>query len=117
VWPSRRSFKRVSQSSTVFEFTVREKLEDRRVSIPLLWLAENLYPATGAYRSNQMLDCARWEGFVKAVREDGTTYNIFTVYGWTKMSELTRPGELEWNEDGEITNPAQDIKSARGARV
>lgn len=72
--------------------------------IPLLWLPENLFPATGAYRTDWRQDCWRWEGFGHGLRDDGTTYPTWTVGGYTTMTDLIKPGTLTIHEDGEVTN-------------
>lgn len=71
--------------------------------IPLRWLPEQLYPATGAYRTDTRLDCWRWEGWAQGVKEDGSTYSAWAVGGYTRMSDLIRPGELTIAADGEVT--------------
>lgn len=78
--------------------------ETRRV--PLLWKPENLYPATGAYRTNGQMDCCRWEGCVLAVRADGTTYPHTSVHSYETMTDLIRPGGLSIGADGEVTRTA-----------
>jgi hypothetical protein len=72
--------------------------------IQLEWPADRLYPATGSYRTDVRLDCARWEGFGLAVRPDGTRWTFWSIHGYTKMSDLIGPGTLTIHPDGEVTN-------------
>jgi len=91
------------------QFPSIEFLHDGRVhTVQLRWLPENLYPATGAYRTNVILDCCRWEGFAQGVKDNGSTYTVCAVYGYSRMSDLIRPGALVWHNDNEITNERTD---------
>jgi hypothetical protein len=70
--------------------------------LALTWEPEQLYPATGRYRSDWRMDCARWEGSARHYRPDGTFWTVLTVYSYTTMSELIKAAELEISKDGEV---------------
>lgn len=57
---------------------------------PVIWRAEEIYPAKGAWRTNVNLDVWRWEAFAHYVEPDGKdggcAYN-FGSYG--TITELT----------------------------
>lgn len=71
--------------------------------LALTWSAEWLYPATGAYRTNQMLDCWRWEGCARHYRPDGTWFVALDVGGYTTMTELIKAKQLRIDSTGEVT--------------
>lgn len=75
----------------------------RKGDLSLTWSAEWLYPATGAYRTNQRLDCWRWEGAARHYRPDGTWFVALCVGGYTTMTELIKARELRIDGTGEVT--------------
>jgi len=60
----------------------------------LTWRAEWLYPATGSYRTNYMLDCWRWEGFARHYRPDGSYMTMMSVGSYETMSALIKADKL-----------------------
>lgn len=74
-----------------------------RGELALTWDAAWLRPATGAYRTNQMLDCWRWEGEARHYRADGSYFVAVEVGGYTTMTELIKAEKLKIHADGEVT--------------
>jgi len=75
-----------------------------RSGVLVTWRPEWLYPATGAYRTNQSLDCFRWEGFAKHIDESGKEiFTAFSVGSYFTMSEIIKYSDLAMDGDGEIT--------------
>lgn len=72
-----------------------------RGQLPLIWRPEWLYPATGAWRTNYMLDCWRWEGFAYYAKQDGSLSAAWSVGSYHPMSELIKYKRL-YVSDGEI---------------
>lgn len=72
------------------------------LGVKLTWSADWLYPATGSYRTNVALDCARWEGFARHYRDDGSFYTAWSVYAYSTMSELIKYKKLGISNNGEI---------------
>lgn len=70
--------------------------------LKLSWEPEQLYPATGSYRTNVTLDCMRWEGFARHYREDGSFFTVWNVCSYVPMSELIKAQELTISENGEV---------------
>ena len=70
--------------------------------LSLTWEADQLYPATGRYRTDWRMDCARWEGFARHYRPDGTFWTVFSVHSYFPMSELIRASSLIISSTGEI---------------
>lgn len=68
----------------------------------LTWEPEHLYPATGSYRTNVMLDCMRWEGFARHYRADGSYFTVWGVGSYIPMSQLIKAERLEISESGEV---------------
>ncbi len=71
--------------------------------LALTWEPDQLYPATGSYRTNWMLDCARWEGFARHYRTDGTYWTVLDVHSYEPMSELIKSDKLTIAGNGEVT--------------
>lgn len=71
-------------------------------SLALTWSAEWLYPATGAYRTNQMLDVYRWEGFARHYREDGSYMTVVSVGSYETMTNLVKFNTLTISASGEV---------------
>lgn len=69
---------------------------------PVVWHPDDLYPATGAYRSNAQLDCCRWEGWASRSKADGTRHPIASVHSYETMTRLVKIGGLGISADGEI---------------
>ena len=72
-------------------------------SLALTWKPEKLYPATGAHRTNQMLDCWRWEGFGVHVRPDGSEQVVMEVGSYDTMTALVKAKALRVSPTGEIS--------------
>lgn len=72
-------------------------------TLALTWKPEKLYPATGAYRTNQMLDCWRWEGFGVHVRPDGSEQVVMEVGSYDTMTELVKAERLKIDSTGEVS--------------
>lgn len=71
-------------------------------TLALTWKPEKLYPATGAYRTDQMLDCWRWEGFGVHLRPDGSELTAMDVGSYYTMSELVKAKRLAISSGGEV---------------
>lgn len=70
--------------------------------LTLTWEPEQLYPATGRYRTDWRMDCARWEGFARHYRPDGTFWTVLTVHSYTPMSKLIKASVLTISASGEV---------------
>ena len=70
--------------------------------LELTWLPEQLYPATGRYRTDWRMDCARWEGFARHYKPDGTFWTVLSVHSYTPMSKLIKASALILSESGEV---------------
>ncbi len=75
----------------------------RQGTLELTWRPENLRPATGAWRTNQMLDCWRWEGYGIHVRQDGSELVVMEVGSYDTMTELVKAKSLKVSQTGEIS--------------
>jgi len=62
--------------------------------VKLTWLPEHIYPATGAYRTNRLIDCYRWTAYGYHYRADGTFYAAMTVDSYETMTELVKATNL-----------------------
>jgi hypothetical protein len=73
--------------------------------LPLTWSPENLYPATGAHRTDALMDCAAWEGVAMHVRDDGTWHPCIRVHGYMTMTRLLRARRLSISPENEVFDP------------
>lgn len=71
--------------------------------LALTWEASDLHPATGAYRTNVMLDTWRWEGYARHYRPDGSHWMVLSVGSYTPMTELIKSKHLAISRDGEVS--------------
>lgn len=72
--------------------------------LEITWSADQLYPAQGAWRTNTNIDCWAWNGFAKHYREDGSSFPVLSVGGYTTMSALLRAEKLTLDVyTGEVT--------------
>jgi hypothetical protein len=63
---------------------------------PLLWLPDQLYPATGNWRTNRVaMDVWCWNGYGVTVNAEGKQAIVLSIGSYTSMSELIKPGTLE----------------------
>lgn len=62
--------------------------------LDLTWEASQLFPATGAHRTNASIDCGRWEGFARHYRSDGSFYTALSVGSYHTMTELIKAKRL-----------------------
>lgn len=82
---------------------LQKSFPDTSAGLKLTWEAEQVYPATGRYRTDWRLDCARWEAFARHYRDDGTYFNVWSVHSYATMTELIKCKALEMSPDGEIS--------------
>lgn len=76
--------------------------------LALTWEPEHLHPATGRYRTDWRMDCARWEGFARHYRCDGTFWTVLNVHSYTPMSELIKANQLTVSATGEVFPAANE---------
>lgn len=79
-----------------------QKSFPKKGTLALTWSADWLYPATGAWRTNTMLDCWRWEGYARHYREDGSYMTVMEVGSYTTMTELIKADRLCISPDGSV---------------
>lgn len=70
--------------------------------LALTWEPENLYPATGSYRTNINIDCCRWEGFAQHYRPDGSYFHAVAVHSYSTMTELLKSKHLQILSSGDV---------------
>lgn len=85
--------------------------------LTLTWEPTNLFPATGRYRTDWRMDCARWEGAARHYREDGTFWTVTTVHSYYPMRDLIRATELDVSTSGEVfpVSPNTPISGPSGS--
>jgi hypothetical protein len=60
----------------------------------VVWKPEQLFPATGRYRTDVRMDCCRWEGFCHLA---GRPEQVFTdVHSWHTMRECVAAGAVHF---------------------
>jgi hypothetical protein len=62
--------------------------------LALTWEPENIYPATGYWRTDPYVDCFRWEGFGRHYRQDGTYFTLVSLGSYETMTELCKAKKL-----------------------
>lgn len=81
---------------------LQKSFPETATGLKLTWEPELVYPATGRYRTDWRMDCARWEAFARHYREDGSYYVVWTVHSYATMTECVKRGELEISPNGEV---------------
>lgn len=61
----------------------------------VVWRAEDLHIATGAWRTNQNLDVWRWNAYSRFLRDDGSLGGVaHSVGSYATMTELVKAKSL-----------------------
>ena len=69
----------------------------------LVFCEDDIHCATGSYRSNTALDCARWEVYPKIIRADGSMYNAGHYHSYETLTKISKASSLGISEyTGEI---------------
>jgi hypothetical protein len=72
-------------------------------SLALTWKPENIHPATGAYRTNQMLDCWRWEALGIHFPTNGDPeIPAMEVGSFATMTALVKAKRLRIDSAGDV---------------
>jgi hypothetical protein len=81
--------------------------------LALTWEAEHLYPASGRYRTDWRMDCARWEGSARHYRPDGTFWTVLTVHSYTPMRDLIKAKGFAISANGEVGPTSPNTEGQR----
>ena len=77
-----------------------------RNGLPVIWRPEEIYPAKGAWRSNQNLDVWRWEAFAHYVKPDGELCGVaYSIGSYATITELIKESTLEFYGRDEVYGP------------
>jgi hypothetical protein len=74
--------------------------------VRVVWKAEQLYPATGRYRSDYRMDCCRWEGFCYMADRPEQVFS--SVHCWHTMSECVKAGAVHFSGTHDCLAPGAD---------
>lgn len=95
---------------------LQEALPDRN-GLPVVWRAEEIYPAKGAWRTNVNLDVWRWEAFAHYVKPDGSdggcAYNLGSYATITELISYKRLYVLGGDEIEGTNKEPEEFATAR----